>query len=175
MFWLICNPNIFLSLSRPSLSPPPPHWHVRRGDWGTGERQGWCLTEPWKLFSCHTFPKRFAAAPIVATEGGLLSWFFRPPAVALALRWVHREGVWSEQWPTLWHHVSRVARVLVQIYDRIPSHGGMGTKRFLTCQKVKCFHSAALFSLYKHQNKEMCIFFPVVLSWNCSTNQQLFW
>lgn len=36
------------------------------------------------LFSCHTFPKRLAAASIVATEGGLLGRFFRPPAVALA-------------------------------------------------------------------------------------------
>lgn len=34
------------------------------------------------LFSCHTFPKRLAAAPIVAAEGGLLGWSFRPPAVA---------------------------------------------------------------------------------------------
>lgn len=76
MFWLICNPNIFLSLSRPSPSPPP-HWCGRQGT------QGRCLTEPWMLFSCHTFPKRLAAAPIVAAEGGLLSWFFGPPAVAL--------------------------------------------------------------------------------------------
>lgn len=76
MFWLICNPNIFLSLSPPSPSPPP-HWCVSQGT------QGRCLTEPWMLFSCHAFPKRLAAAPIVAAEGGLLSWFFRPPAVAL--------------------------------------------------------------------------------------------
>lgn len=78
MFWLICKPNIFLSLSWPSLSPPP-HWCVRQGT------QGRCLTEPWMLFSCHTFPKRLAAAPIVAAEGGLLGWFFEPPAVALVL------------------------------------------------------------------------------------------
>lgn len=80
MFWLICNPNIFFSLSRPSRSPPP-RWCVWAGvGWGL---QGRCLTEPWMLFSCHTFPKRLAAAPIVAAEGGLLRWFFRPPAVAL--------------------------------------------------------------------------------------------
>lgn len=75
-FGSFATQNIFLSLSRPSLSPPP-HWCVSR------RTQGQCLTEPWMLFSCHTFPKRLAAAPIVATEGGLLSWSFRPPAVAL--------------------------------------------------------------------------------------------
>lgn len=77
MFWLICKPNIFLFLSQLSVSPPP-HYRTRP------RTQGRCLTEPWILFSCHTFPKRLAAAPIVAVEGGLLGWFFKPPAVALA-------------------------------------------------------------------------------------------
>lgn len=59
-----------LSLSGPVL-PPPSHW-----------TPGWCLTEPWMLFDCRTFPKRLAAAPFVAAEGRLLSWSFTPPAVA---------------------------------------------------------------------------------------------
>lgn len=59
------------------LSAPPPRDRVSR--W----TQGWSLTEPWMLFGCHTFPKRLAAAPIVATEGALLRWSFRPPAAAL--------------------------------------------------------------------------------------------
>ncbi len=76
MFWLICNPNIFpFPFTAVSVSTSP--LVCEAGDAGR------CLTEPWKLFSCHTFPKRLAAAPIVAAEGGLLSWFFRPPAVAL--------------------------------------------------------------------------------------------
>lgn len=70
------QPKIYSFPFHGRLSPPP-YWCVSQ------RTQGWCLTEPWMLFSCHTFPKRLAAAPIVATEGGLLSWSFRPPAVAL--------------------------------------------------------------------------------------------
>lgn len=58
-------------------APPPPRERVSR--W----TQGRSLTEPWMLFGCHTFPKRLAAAPIVAAEGALCRWSSRPPAVAL--------------------------------------------------------------------------------------------
>lgn len=115
MLWLICNPNIFLSLSRPSPVSTS-HWCVWQ------RTQGRCLTESWMLFSCHTFPKRLAAAPIVAAEGGLLSWFFRPPAAALASDgFTEREcgpnnGRHHDVMLLMW------AKNLRQIYDRIPSH-----------------------------------------------------
>lgn len=87
MFWLICNSK-HIPFPFRVVCAPPPHWFVSH--W----TQGLCLTEPWMLFRCHTFPKRLAAAPIVAAGGGLLGWSFRPPAVAP----LSHEGAWLQQW-----------------------------------------------------------------------------
>lgn len=77
--------NVLANLQPKTYSFPFQGWlrlHLPIGVWARGHKESVWLS-PWMLFSCHTFPKRLAAAPIVAAEGGLLSWSFRPPAIAL--------------------------------------------------------------------------------------------
>lgn len=172
MFWLICNPNIFLSLSRPSSSPPP-HWCGRQGT------QGWCLTEPWMLYSCHTFPKRLAAAPIVAAEGGLLSWFFRPPAAALLSDgFIEREcglnnGRRHDIMLLMW--AKSLCRYMIGFHRMEQNREGCGQWYFwhasgsallrcsVFCCCLFCFSSAS-FSLLKHQNRNKKNVFVVFVS-----------
>lgn len=85
------------------------------------------------LFSCHTFPKRLAAAPIVASEGGLLSSFFRPPAAGLLSDgFIEREcgpdnGQHHDIMLLMW------AKIIIQIYAWIPLHG---TKLGRMCTQI---------------------------------------